>query len=203
MSHKPDIAERIGTAINELDIDFSRLSLAGWLVSLLSLGLGGSLASLACNAMVQRNGLDVAAGMVFFVTMVAVTTSAFLALRWLLGLTGLAVTKPISNQSIKDANRDTLKRMANAGMDLSAVHSIDFWHRFKTRDDANRMRRQAQAKSFNVISIESNDASFGYDVQIQVALVPTLNEVTATEITLANLAEQCNGHANGWGVRAK
>ncbi len=44
MSDNPDLAERIGAAINELDIDFSRFTPVGWFVSLLSLGAGGGVA---------------------------------------------------------------------------------------------------------------------------------------------------------------
>ena len=202
MSDKPDIAERIGTAINELDIDFSRFTIVGWLVSLLSLGVGGGVAYFACSAMIRRNGLNLAAGMTFCLTMIAVTTIVFLALRWSFGLAGLAVTKSTSVASDdNDGNRDTLKRMANAGMDMKAVHVIDFWHLFKTKDNAENMGRKARQKSFNVVSVEPNDESGGYDVQVQVELIPTLNAITTTEQTLAVIAEQCNGHADGWGVR--
>lgn len=55
MTDKPDIAQRIGTAINELDIDFSRFSFVGWIISLVSLSAGGGIAYLACNAMIKRN----------------------------------------------------------------------------------------------------------------------------------------------------
>jgi regulator of RNase E activity RraB len=204
MSNKPDIAERIGTAINELDIDFSRFTFVGWFTSLSSLGVGGGVAYLACNAMIRRSGLNLPAGMTFCLTMIAVTTIMFLALRWSFGLAGLAVTKsiPVSKDS-NNANRDTLKRMANAGMDMKAVHAIDFWHLFKTRDDAEIMGRKARQESFNVVSIEPNDESGGFDVQIQVELVPTLNAINTTEQTLAVIADQCNGHADGWGVRQK
>jgi hypothetical protein len=143
MSNKPDIAERIGTAINELDIDFSRFTFVGWFTSLSSLGVGGGVAYFACNAMIRRSGLNLPAGMTFCLTMIAVTTIMFLALRWSFGLAGLAATKsiPVSKDS-NNANRDTLKRMANAGMDMKAVHAIDFWHLFKTRDDAEIMGRK-------------------------------------------------------------
>jgi hypothetical protein len=93
MNHKPDLAERIGDAINELDIDFSRLSAAGWLVSALSLAAGGGIAYALCRLMIQRNGMDLAAGMVFCFTMIAVTTASFLILRWMLHRFGLSVTK--------------------------------------------------------------------------------------------------------------
>ena len=202
MSDKPDIAERIGTAINELDIDFSRFTPVGWVVSLLSLGIGGSVAYWACSSMIGRNGLDLAAGMTFCLTIIAVTTIVFLVLRWSFGLAGLAVTKSTSVASDgNNANLDTLERMANAGVDMKAVHVIDFWHLFKTKENAENMGRKARQKAFNVISIEANDESGGYDVQIQVELVPTLDAITTTEQTLAVIAEQCNGHADGWGVR--
>lgn len=204
MNDKPDIAERIGTAINELDIDFSRFSFVGWIVSVVSLGTGGGIAYLACYAMIQRNGLNLAAGMTFCLTMIAVTTIVFLALRWFSGLAGLTITKrnPVPNEG-DNASRDTLIRMANAGMDMTSLHTIDFWHLFETKENAENMGRQARQKSFNVVSIEPNDESGGYDVQIQVDLIPTLSAINKTERKLAAIAEQCNGHADGWGVMQK
>jgi len=202
MSDKPDLAERIGTAINELDIDFSRFTLSGWIVSLLSLGSGGGVAYLACSAMIRRNGLNLAAGLTFCLIIIAVTTIAFRALRWTFGIAGLAVTKqPPVTSDRRNASLDALKRMANAGMDMSAVHALDFWHLFKSKDDAETMVHKARQKSFNVVSIERNEESGRYDVRVQVELVPTLNTITATEQALANIAEQCNGHADGWDVR--
>jgi hypothetical protein len=94
MNRKPDLAERIGTTINELDIDFSRFTLVGWIVSLVSLGVGGGAASWACSVMVRRNGMNLAAGMVFFLTMVAITTCLFLFLRWATESMGGSVAKP-------------------------------------------------------------------------------------------------------------
>ena len=93
MNEKPEIAERIATAINELDIDFSRFTVAGWVVSALSLCAGGGIAYLACNFMIKRNGLNLAAGMVFCFTMIAVTTSSFLVLRWIFDHIGVPITK--------------------------------------------------------------------------------------------------------------
>ena len=80
MSDKPDIAEKVGTAINELDIDFSRFTLLGWLISLISLGIGGGAAFLVCRPMVQRNGLDKGVGLAFFVVIVTVTVILFMVL---------------------------------------------------------------------------------------------------------------------------
>jgi hypothetical protein len=143
-----------------------------------------------------------AAGMTFCLTMIAITTIVFLGLRGAFGLTGLAVTKSISVASEScSANLDTLKRKPNAGMDMKSVHAIDFWHLFITKDDAENMGRKARQKSFKVVSIEPNDDSVGYDVRFQAEPVPTLNSINTTERALAIIAEQCNGHADGWDVR--
>lgn len=80
MNGKPDLSEKAGTAINELDIDFSRFTLVGWLVSLISLGIGGGTAFLVCRPMVQRNGLDKGDGLAFFVVIVTVTVVLFMVL---------------------------------------------------------------------------------------------------------------------------
>lgn len=202
MSEKPDLAERIGTAINELDIDFSRFTLVGWIVSLLSLGIGGGAAYFACNAMIGRNGLNLAAGLTFCLTIIAVTTTLFLGLRWAVGLAGLAVTQATLGASEgSEATSDALVRMAKAGMDLNARHRIDFWHQFATKDDAEKMAREARQKSFQAVFVEPNDESGGYDVLVQVNLVPTRHAISTTEKALGEIAERCNGHPDGWGVK--
>lgn len=211
MNGKPDLAERLLTAVNELDIDFSKLTVVGWLVSFSSLGVAGGVAYLACGEMVRQNGLGRGVGLVFFLIMVTVTTIMFLALRWAFRQAGLSLTKqPVAEQSVTKqaagldegqiANRDTLQRMANAGMDLTAVHKIDFWHHFKTKENAVDMGRKAKELSYHVVSIEPNEESAAYDVQIQVELVPTLSAINQTEQTLAAIAAQYQGQADGWGV---
>ncbi|TWU35171.1 hypothetical protein [Novipirellula artificiosorum] len=93
MTDKLGIPERIGAAINELDIDFSRFSLVGWIVSLLSLIAGGGVAYLVCMAIVRRNGLDRATGMVFCITVISISTLTFLALRRVAQFKGWSITK--------------------------------------------------------------------------------------------------------------
>jgi regulator of RNase E activity RraB len=200
MGNKPDMAERVGSAINELDIDFSRFTLVGWIVTLLSLGSGGGAAYVASRAMIGRKGFDLAAGMTFFLTMVAVTTCVFWVLRWLSGLAGLPVSKSELVAS-NNANRDTLNRMADVGMNMNVAHAIDFWLHFEKREDAEQMTSAARQKEFNVVSIEANDEAGGFDVQVQVELIPTLETIGETEKKLATIAERCRGRADGWGVR--
>lgn len=204
MSTKPDFAERIGSTINELDIDFSRFTFAGWCVSLASLGVGGGAAFLASFAMVRRNGLNLAAGMVFFATMVAVTTVLFLVLRGAIERAGFAVTKSRNaGMDRSHANHDALVRMANAGMNMTSVVPVDFCHHFHSKADAQKMASEVRQQSFQAVSIEPNEAMGGYDVCIQADLVPTLDTINTMERRLAKIAQQHNGEADGWGVRQK
>ena len=93
IGHEPDLPERIGRAINQLDIDFSNFTLAGWGVSVASLAAGSAAAYGVCYAMIRRNGVNLAAGMVFCFTVIAVTTVTFLILRSLLRRMGVAIVK--------------------------------------------------------------------------------------------------------------
>ena len=202
MNNKPDISERIGTAINELDIDFSQLSFVGWIVSLLSVTAGGGVASLVCITMIRHNRPNLIAGLTFFITIIAVTTIIFLTLRRVVGMAGFSVTKSQSLATLNaNANFDTLKRMADSGMDMTSSHTIDFWHLFSTKEAAQSMLHYVRDLGFDSVSVEPNDESGGYDVQVQVELVPTLSTINRMEQILSELAEQHGGHADGWGIK--
>ncbi|WP_197355323.1 ribonuclease E inhibitor RraB [Aureliella helgolandensis] len=202
MNEKLGIADKIGSAINELDIDFSSFTLVGWFVNLLSLGTSGGVAYFACSALIRRNGLNLGVGMTFFLIIIGVTTSVFLTLRWLLDKAGFALTHPTDLiGDSEDASRETLNRMANSGMDMSAVHAIDFWYRFTAKENAEDMQRKAREHAFSVVAIEPNDELGEYDVLVQVQLVPNLDAIGQTEKSLGAIAAQCNGQADGWGVR--
>ena len=106
MSDKPDIAEKVGTAINELDIDFSRFTLLGWLISLISLGIGGGAAFLVCRPMVQRNGLDKGVGLAFFVVIVTVTVILFMVLFRIAAKLEFPIVRPATIDSQPDQPSD-------------------------------------------------------------------------------------------------
>jgi len=94
---KPDLAERLGRTVNELDIDFSRFTLAGWLVSTLSLATGCVAAWVAYEAMPKRNGPDDGPPLVLGLSLIAATTLTFLALRWASHKAGFPVIRSKQN----------------------------------------------------------------------------------------------------------
>jgi hypothetical protein len=89
----PNLTERIGRAINELDIDFSRFTIAGWLVSATSLVLGLLLGLAAYFATRGRIPADEGPALAYGVTMIATTVVAFLVQRALLSHFGVAIVR--------------------------------------------------------------------------------------------------------------
>lgn len=79
-SSEPDLAERSDRAVNELDIDFSRVTATGWLVNLLRLTAGGTAGRIAWQAMPHENGRHNAPSLVVGITLIAVTAATFLFL---------------------------------------------------------------------------------------------------------------------------
>jgi len=88
-----DLAARLGRTINELDIDFSSFTVAGWLVSVSSLILGGSVAWSVYEAMPKRQGPDNGPALVLGLTMIGITVVSFLVLRWCSSRMGFPVRK--------------------------------------------------------------------------------------------------------------
>ena len=87
------LPERIGRSINELDIDFSRFTLAGWIVSLASLSIGLIAALAAYWAVVEKIRDDKGPALVFGFVMIGTTVVTFLALRAILSVFGVPIIR--------------------------------------------------------------------------------------------------------------
>jgi Regulator of ribonuclease activity B len=99
----------------------------------------------------------------------------------------------------QDENGDVLRQMHEAGFDLSVKQDIDFWHLFDDEDDGAEMVRRVGAMAIQVRMIENRKQS-GWDVQCIVSMVPTHAAITQMERKLAEIADECGGHPQGWGV---
>ena len=90
MSQLPD---RIGKSINELDIDFSRFTAAGWILSLTSLSIGLVAALGAYWGVVEKIRDDRGPALVFGLVMIGTTVVTFLTLRAFLSLLGVSIIR--------------------------------------------------------------------------------------------------------------
>lgn len=87
------LPQPIGKVIKELDIDFSRFNFAGWVVSLVSLGLGLLMAVVAHWSVVGRMPHDKGPALVFGLAMLGTTVVIFLALRAILARFQVPIVK--------------------------------------------------------------------------------------------------------------
>jgi hypothetical protein len=115
-----------------------------------------------------------------------------------------------------DANGAVLQSMVDAGMDLTQEHEIEFCHLFPDEDSALEMERRmsdmnidvdlynnaelmegAEADEFGEIDESMGE---GFDVICLVTMVPTHAEITRMELELGEIARECGGEPDGWGV---
>lgn len=94
MSSREGLPERLGKTVNELDIDFSRFTIVGWLMVIATLGLGVAVGWLLYGMMTPRGPMDRAPALVPPLAGFAVTVGTFLLFRAILQWAGLPVTKP-------------------------------------------------------------------------------------------------------------
>ncbi len=99
MTPREGLPERLGKATNELDIDFSRFTVVGWLLVIVTLGLGVTIGWLIYGMMTPRGPMDRAPALVPPLAGFVVSVGTFLLFRFLLNRAGLTILKPTRNVS--------------------------------------------------------------------------------------------------------
>src|SRR5687767_13580249 len=99
------------------------------------------------------------------------------------------------NSIPNDENGDVLRRMAEAGMDLSKECSIDFAHRAPDEESANAFAEHAARLGFAVEIFEPDeealdDGETDWDVICTQEMKPTHAEITRIESQLAAIASE-------------
>jgi hypothetical protein len=102
------------------------------------------------------------------------------------------------SQIPNDSNGDVHRRMLRDGDDLSKPRMIDFCHIFPER-------RQALAFA-DIIDDPEREVSISYykerdlwQATVRRHMVPTHQNITEFELSLASKAESVGGEADGWG----
>jgi Regulator of ribonuclease activity B len=115
-----------------------------------------------------------------------------------------------------DANGAVLQSMVDAGMDLTQEYEIEFCHIFPDEESALKMDQRMSEmnidcdlynnaelmEDFEEDEFGEVDESLaeGFDVVCLVTMVPTHEEITRIEQELGEIARECGGEADGWGV---
>jgi len=115
-----------------------------------------------------------------------------------------------------DANGAVLQSMVDAGMDLTQEHEIEFCHLFPDEESALKMEQRMSdmnidcdlynnaelMEDFEEDEFGEIDESLaeGFDCICLVTMVPSHEEITRMELELGNIARECGGEPDGWGV---
>ena len=98
-----------------------------------------------------------------------------------------------------DANGDALRRMENAGDDLSRPRNVDFTVVFPSSDAANKFATKLRELDY-AVSVESSETEeFPWDVVVVNHMLPTYEGIAAFEDLLQRVASSFGGHNDGWG----
>jgi len=102
------------------------------------------------------------------------------------------------NGPSKEENADVLRRMSDDGDDLIQARHIDFHHQFAREPDAVAFEEAVRNEGYRA-DHDFWDEPNTWLTTIRVRMVPTLDEITATELTLNEIARSFDGEPDGWG----
>ena len=97
-----------------------------------------------------------------------------------------------------DVNGDVFRRMVSGGDDLSKPRTIDFCHIFPERRQALAFADVVDDRELKVC-ISYYEQRDVWQVTVKRHMVPTYQDVTSLELSLAAKAESLGGKADGWG----
>ena len=97
-----------------------------------------------------------------------------------------------------DENGDVLRQMLRDGDDLSQPRMMDFCYIFPERRQALAFAEIVDDREFEVC-ISYNEERDMWDAIVKRYMIPTHQDITAFELSLAAQAESVGGEADGWG----
>jgi hypothetical protein len=100
--------------------------------------------------------------------------------------------------SLYDENADVLRGMEDRGVDLGRARVVDFSCLFPNAVTASSFIEACKAAGFEARNT-TDDEMDHHDVTVSKEMTPTCDNITMTEQTLGEIAEQHRGSSDGWG----
>ncbi len=103
----------------------------------------------------------------------------------------------------KDETGKVLFEMQKAGVDLTVIHTVVFFHLFGTQEQADAMAAYLAEIAPDIICdvhIDENPKVWALDCAIKV--VPFYEVIVAQEAQFEKIVTQFKGYTDGWGIEA-
>ena len=102
-----------------------------------------------------------------------------------------------------DDTGQVLSEMQAAGIDLSVIHPVTFFHLFETKEQAEAMASYLNEKVPDmVLSIHPDKTPNVWDVDCVINMLPMYDAIVAQEAQLEQIAIKFKGYNDGWGIEA-
>lgn len=100
-----------------------------------------------------------------------------------------------------DENGQVLRRMVADGDHLDIAREIEFVFVFPSRECAEQFESRIDFSQPHTIAIERSDTvpELPWDVVVSIHMLPTHQAISFAENTFGEIAQQCEGKADGWG----
>ena len=94
-----------------------------------------------------------------------------------------------------------LQEMHEAGMDLTMSYAIDFFFNFKKKKDAEKMQQELTDGDRSMgLSLVESEAKDGWVLSCALEMVPTHEDLMRVQLAFDDIAAECGGESDGWGV---
>lgn len=102
-----------------------------------------------------------------------------------------------------DDTGNVLADMADAGVDLTAVHSVVFFQLFEQKEQAQQMVDFLKVNHPEISSdLHADETPNVWDVDCTINMIPTYDDIVSQEQNFEKIAAQFNGYNDGWGIEA-
>ena len=102
------------------------------------------------------------------------------------------------SESPAEESADVLRRMAEDGDDLTKARQIDFHHQFGREESALAFQETVRNRGYRTDHHFWNESN-GWLTTVHIRMVPTVEEITAMELALDEIARSFEGEPDGWG----
>ncbi|WP_286264483.1 ribonuclease E inhibitor RraB [Thalassotalea atypica] len=102
-----------------------------------------------------------------------------------------------------DETGQVLAEMADAGIDLTVIHDVVFFHLFENKADAEAMLAHLTDTAPDmVVTLQPDETPNVWDVDCKVKMTPSYDGIVAQEAEFEQLAQKFKGYNDGWGIEA-
>lgn len=102
-----------------------------------------------------------------------------------------------------DETGQVLAEMHQAGIDLSLVHKVVFFHLFEQESQAHAMANFIKENMTEVsVNVHPDETPNVWDLDCSIKIVPSYDAVIKQEADFEQLANKFSGYNDGWGIEA-